>query len=193
MSKRITFVLMLTLLTLVALPVAAQKVYIDYDEDADFGSYETFAWVPTPEVSLKDSSPLMHSRLKNNIEYQLTTGGMIEDAENPDLYVTYHGESDEKVRVDIDTWGYSYGSAYRRDPYWGGYGGYGAGSSTATVREYEVGTLILDFYDAKEKQLIWRGTATATIPSKPEKQAKLLDKAVKKLAKVWEKKHGSGR
>ncbi len=189
MRKRISLVL---LLTLAALPAAAQKVYIDYDEDADFASYKTFAWAPTPEVSLADSSPLMHSRLKNAIEYQLTTVGMIEDTENPDLYVTYHGESDKKVRVDIDTWGYGYGSPWRRDPFWGGYGGYAVGPTSATVREYDVGTLIIDLYDAKEKQLVWRGTATATIPSKPEKQARRLDKAVAKLAKTWDQKYNRG-
>lgn len=189
MRKRISLVL---LLTLAALPAAAQKVYIDYDEDADFASYKTFAWLLTPEVSLQDSSPLMHSRLKNAIEYQLTTVGMIEDTESPDLYVTYHGESDKKVLVDIDTWGYAYGSPWRRDPYWGGYRGYAVGPTRATVREYDVGTLIIDLYDAKEKQLVWRGTATATIPSKPEKQAKRLDKAVAKLAKKWDRKYNRG-
>ncbi len=185
MRKRISLVL---LLTLVALPAAAQKVYIDYDEDADFASYKTFAWAPTPEVSIQDSSPLMHSRLKNAIEYQLTTGGLIEDTENPDLYVTYHGESDKKVRIDTNSYGYGYGSRWHRDPYWGG----GYGPTTTTVREYDVGTLIIDIWDAKLKQLVWRGTATATIPSKPEKQAKLLDKAVEKLARQWEKKYDRG-
>ena len=105
------------------------------------------------------------------------------------LMATDHGESDKKVRVDIDTWGYGYGSPWRRDPYWGGYA---VGPTSATVREYDVGTLIIDFYDAKEKQLVWRGTATATIPSRPEKQARRLDKAVAKLAKTWDKKYNRG-
>jgi hypothetical protein len=177
------------LLTLAALPAAAQKVYIDFDESADFASYKTFAWGRTPEVSLQDNSPLMHSRLKNAIEYQLTTGGLIEDTENPDLYVTYHGESETEMRVDTHSWGYGYGRGWRWDPYWGG----GYGDTTTTVRQYDVGTLVIDIWDAKEKSLIWRGTATKTIPSKPEKQAKLIDEAVAKLARQWEKKYHRGR
>ena len=172
-----------------ALPAIAQKVYIDYDETADFSSYETFAWGKTPEVSLHDSSPLMHSRLKNAIEYQLTTGGLIEDAESPDLYVTYHGEEEEKVVVDTRAWGYGHSRGWRRDPYWGT----SLGNASTTVRSYDVGTLIIDIWDAKEKRLIWRGSATKAIPSKPEKQAKLIDDAVAKLARAWEKKYKRGK
>ena len=130
----------------------------------------------------------MHSRLKNAIEYQLTTGGLIEDTESPDLYVTYHGEEEEKVVVDTQTWGYGYSRGWHRDPYWGT----GFGDTTTTVRTYNVGTLIIDIWDAKEKRLIWRGSATKTIPSKPEKQAKLIDAAVAKLAREWEKKYNRG-
>ncbi len=189
MNKTLTVTL---LLTLCALPAAAQKIYIDYDEKAAFGTYETFAWGKTPEVSLRDNSQLMHSRVKNAIEYQLTTGGLIEDAENPDLLVTYHGEGEEKVVVDTHHWDYGWGGSWRWDPYWGGRPGWG-GSSTTTVRTYDVGTLIIDIWDAEEKKMIWRGTATKTIPAKPEKQAKLIDEAVAKLARQWEKKYGSGR
>ena len=187
MKRVLTITLVLTVFC--ALPGLAQKVYIDYDETADFSSYKTFAWVKTPEVSIQDGSPLMHSRIKNAIEYQLTTGGLIEDAENPDLYVTYHGESEEEVRVDTQDWGYGYGRGWRWDPYWGGRG---FGRTTTNVHTYDVGTLIIDIWDAKEKRLIWRGAATKTIPSNPEKQAKLIDEAVAKIARQWEKKYGRG-
>jgi hypothetical protein len=172
------------LLAFVALPAEAQKVYIDFDQNADFDSYQTFAWGPTPEASLKESSPLMHSRIKNAIEYQLTTGDMIEDTENPDVYVTYHGDSDSKMNINTSHWGYGYGGGWAWDPYYGS----GFGSSTSTVYEYDVGTLIVDIWDAKTKELVWRASATKTIPSKPEKQAKLIDDMVAKMAREWEKK-----
>ena len=188
-GKNMKKVLTITaLVLLMALPAAAQKVHIDYDETADFSSFKTFAWAPTPEVSLEDSSPLMHSRIKNAIEYQLTTGGLVEDMESPDLYVTYHGEEKEEMRIDTQTWGYGRGRGWRWDPFWGS-----RFRDTTTVHTYEVGTLIIDIWDAEAKKLIWRGTATATIPSKPEKQAKLIDETVAKIARQWEKKYGRGR
>jgi hypothetical protein len=175
--------LSLVILFLAVAPAAAQKVYIDYDRDADFDSYKTFAWHDTSEVSLKDSSPLMDSRIKNAIEYRLTRGGMVEDNKNPDIYVTYYTEEKEEVRVHTTSFGYGYGGGWYNDPFWGG----SMGSSTSQVYTYPVGTLIIDLWDAKSKQAVWRGTATGTIPAKPEKQARMIDNMVEKMANKWQK------
>ena len=185
MRKVLVGVLFVSALAVV--PAQAQKVYIDFDKAADFSSYQTFAWAPTDETSLKDSSPLMDSRIKNGIEFQLTAGGMIENTESPDLYVTYHGEESQEVHVNTDHWGYGYPGTWGYSPYWGrgGYGGYG--TSTTSVTTYDIGTLIIDIWDAKTQKIVWRGTATGTIPAKPEKAAKKIDKAINKLAKKWQK------
>ena len=61
---------------------------------------------------------------------------------------------------------------------WGGFG-----ETQTTVENYRVGTLVLDLYDAKNKQLIWRGTSSDTLSNKPEKNEKNLDKAVDKMLK----------
>jgi len=60
---------------------------------------------------------------------------------------------------------------------WGG----GFGSATTTVNTYEEGTLIVDLFDAKTQEAVWRGTATQDLSSNPEKQSKNIDKAVQKL------------
>ena len=54
--------------------------------------------------------------------------------------------------------------------------------STSTVY---VGTLDLSMYDAAQKQLVWRGSASKTLDpkAKPEKKQKNIGKAVKKLLK----------
>jgi len=183
--------LSLTILLLAVAPAAAQKVYVDYDEQADFDKYKTFAWADTSEVSLKDSSPLMDSRIKNAIEYRITKGGMVEDTKNPDLYVTYYTEEKEEVRIHTTSYGYGYGGGWYRDPYWGGMG---MGMSSSQVYTYPVGTLIVDIWDAKTKQAVWRGTAEGTIPAKPEKQAQLIDKMLEKMVKKWQKmKRKAGR
>jgi hypothetical protein len=38
-------------------------------------------------------------------------------------------------------------------------------------------------FDGQTRQLIWRGVATATLPEKPDKDTKKLEKAVEKLFK----------
>ena len=56
------------------------------------------------------------------------------------------------------------------------------GTVTTTVHTYDVGTLVVDMFDANTKQAIWRGNASGTVPRSPEK----LDAAVEAgLAKMF--------
>jgi hypothetical protein len=55
------------------------------------------------------------------------------------------------------------------------------GSATASVQPYETGTLIVDLYNARTKLLVWRGTSTATLSDKPEKNTAKMNKAVAKM------------
>ncbi len=64
---------------------------------------------------------------------------------------------------------------------WLGFGGFG--ESTTTEQDYKEGTLVVDLYDAKTKQLIWRGSAEDTLSSKAEKNEKNLDKGIAKMFK----------
>ena len=41
--------------------------------------------------------------------------------------------------------------------------------------------MVVDLYDAKTKQLIWRGSAQGTLSNKAEKNQKNLDKGVAKM------------
>jgi len=168
---------------LAGLPAIAQKVYVDYDQSAEFTSYKTFAWGASPQTSLQAESPLMHSRIKNAIEYQLTTGGLVEDTNDPDLYVTYHTSTREEVQLHTSGLGYGYGGGWLWDPFWGP----SFGSSTTTSHTYQRGTLIIDIWDARTKQAIWRGTAQAVVKENPQRVAKQIDKAVAKIVKKFDK------
>jgi len=68
-----------------------------------------------------------------------------------------------------------------------GYGGWGVGMGSTTTYEnvYTVGTVILDLYDAKTQKLLWRGTASDTIPEKSSSLAKKIDKAAVKMFKKF--------
>jgi hypothetical protein len=60
-------------------------------------------------------------------------------------------------------------------------------TTTGTTTTIYVGQLGLDMYDAANKDLVWRGTASKTIDpkAKPEKQQKNIAKAVEKLLKNY--------
>jgi hypothetical protein len=174
--------ILLLLLALAALPASAQKISIEYDRDAPFGSYRTFAWYDTPRVSLADTAAFMHSRIKNAIENELTRGGLIEDTEDPDLLVTYYGEEWDEVKVSTAHVSYGYGPGWY-SPYRGP--SYAAGGSAVTT--YPKGTLIIDIADARTQKLIWRGTSTGTISENPDKFRKKIEAAISKLARKWKR------
>ena len=64
----------------------------------------------------------MHSRIKNAIEHHLSQGRMVENTEDPDLFVTYHASSSQAVSVNPVSFGVGFGGGWARDPYWGGVG-----------------------------------------------------------------------
>jgi len=85
-----TWFLMWVSVLLIAVPTTAQEVFVDYDRAATGTDYTSFDWAPTPETSLEDVDPQLHSQVKNAIEYYLTRGSLAQDDIKPQLLVTYH-------------------------------------------------------------------------------------------------------
>ena len=180
----------LVILAVIAAPSMAQQVTIDYAHDFDFEPVKTFTFVaPTDQAAGND---LTDDRLESAIIRELTQseGGLKQVDSNPDLYITYHVTSKDNTTFQTSSYGYGgYGAG------WGGYGrygygaGYGIGSMDTTTRAYTYteGTLIIDAYDPTDKKLVWRGTGTVTLKSKPEKQAKQVDNILTKMGKQWQK------
>jgi hypothetical protein len=176
MKKAPIILTLLALLLLVSTGAHAQKVNVDFDKDADFAKYTTFA------VALNQSepprNPLMAQRALKGVGYHLTLKGLREVEESPDLYVVLYGILNQEKQLNVT--GYGYG------PGWGRWGGaWGGGTATATTTTYNVGTLVVDIYDARTKQIIWRGVGTDTISDKPEKNEKKLNKVLEKMFKKF--------
>lgn len=133
------------------------EVNYDYDKEADFSKYKSYAWMPPPPQG-RPSSDLVSERIERAVTNELGAKGFREDANAPDLLVLYHVGTKDKIQVT--DWGYSYGSYY-----------WGMGGRSVDVYEYEEGTLIVDLVDAGTKQLAWRGWGTTTIDrTKPPDQ-----------------------
>ncbi len=181
---------LLLVLAVVAGPSIAQKITIDYAHDFDFEPVKTFTYVETKDSNV--GNDLTDNRLRDAIIRELSEGGAKQVDSNPDLYITYHVTTQDNTVFNTTSYGYGgYG------PGWGGYGrygygygyGYGMGGMDSTTRSYTYtdGTLIIDAYDPATKQLVWRGTGTVTLKSKPEKQAKQVDKILTKMGDKWDK------
>ncbi len=166
--------------TLIGAVALAQEVKVDFDKDANFSAIKTFA----VKIGTSWGNPLSEKRVVAEIEQALTEKGWTRaDEATADAIVVLHGATE--VKKDLNTF------------YSGGYGGYGwrgmggMGSSSTTVSEYTVGTLVVDIFDAKSKELRFRGTASDEVSDKPEKNQKKLAKASDKMFKDFPP--GSGK
>jgi hypothetical protein len=167
-------------------PAFAQKAYIDFDKEYDFDSIKTFAWAKTPETSVEEQDPLMHSRIVNAIEHYLSQAGFteVEQGDTPDIYVTYHTSTKEEMSLNTTNFGYGYPGGWHYGGYWGG----GFGTSSTTVSTWQVGTLVVDAWDSDSKNLVWRGMATnITVSPNPDKMMKRIDKSLAKIVKASQK------
>jgi hypothetical protein len=150
----------------------------DYAEGTDFAPYRTWNYMPSQgSTANAASNQLVDQRLRTAVERTMTEKGFRRDTSDPDFYVGYHLILDDQTSYETvnDYWGTGWG-----------YGGmYGSPMTTSNTRaiNYTVGTLVVDFFDAGERELIWRGTAEGTIQPEGtpvERQAR-ADEAVGKI------------
>jgi hypothetical protein len=182
---KIVRVALLLAATVVPATARAQQVNTDFDQNADFGKYKTFAYT----VCMRIENPLIDKRIVAGLENAVVLKGLTKAERDPDVIVTYHSSTATDVAIDTNTWGYGYGSGWR----WGhgryGYGGSGFGGgplgTTTTTRTYTKGTLVVDIWDARTKQLVWRGTAVDTVSDDPKKNDRNVQKALEKLFKKY--------
>ena len=161
--------------------VLAQKVTYDYEKTADFKAYKTYAHKDGTKVGQE----LIDNRIIAAIDTQMAAKGFTKSA-TPDVFVIYHVAFDKEK--DISTFSSGYGGGY--GPYGYGYGGGwsgGMGTSSTTVRDILVGTVVVDMADAKKGQVVWRGMATKEIntTASPEKRDKSINDGMKKVFKNY--------
>src|SRR5246127_2709961 len=162
-----------TVIFLAALGAAfAQQVKTDFDHQANFSQYKTYSW-----QEIKPGHSLWDARIKRAVDAQLAAKGWTRVDSGGDVAIvaikTSHTE--RTLQTFYDGIGGGWG--------WGGFGGFG--ESTTTEQDYKEGTLVVDLYDAKTKQLIWRGSAEDMVSNKAEKNEKNLDKGVAKMFKKF--------
>ena len=152
----------------------AQKVETDFDHQANFSQYKTYLW---QEIKLANS--LWDARIKNAVDTQLAAKGWTQVASGGDVAVVAIKTSQTQRTLQTFYDGFGGGWGWRR------FGGGGFGDATTTEQDYKVGTLVIDLYDAKTKQLIWRGSAQDTVSDSAAKNEKNLDKGVTKMFKAF--------
>lgn len=158
----------------------AQAVTYDFDRAADFSKFETYVWVEG--TNLNDG--LNHERIVHAIDSQLARKGFRGGEPNaaPDVLVAYYISFEKDLEFN--------GSST-------GWGPYGIGNRTGTIRAREVvvGTLRVEMTNAATGKVVWRGIASMDIDRKanPEKREKSINKAVEKIFKNYPEAHKLSR
>ena len=165
----------------------AHKVRIDLDRGVQFSCYKTFSWAHSPEPQPPDAlfpNQLMQQRIAGFIQQALAARGVKRVATGGDLSVNF--------RIDVTAQPQFFTTWDSFAPGWGGgwggwgwgaggWGGWSSGSSTTTAFTIYYGTLVVDISDARKNRLIFQGTSTQTISSRPERNTKRLARAVDRV------------
>ena len=165
--KAIRYLFMAMVMTMILGSFAVgQSVTVDYDHNANFESYHSYYW-----LKVKTTNPLWEQRIKDAVDQELQKKGWQRSDTGGDVALTAVGSAN--TQTEYTTFYDNLGGGW----YWGGFG-----TATTTPVTYEVGTLVLDMYDAQTKRLVWRAVATKTLSKKPENE-KALQKTVEKMFK----------
>lgn len=128
------------------------RVATDFDKEANFTQYNSFAFFK-PGIDKAEISDLDKKRILRAIEENLTIKGMSK-SETPDLLVSIFTKERERIDVYNNSFGYGWGW----NPWY--YGGYYGGSNVSRSTE---GTLYIDLIDAKTNNLVWQGMGSADL------------------------------
>ena len=137
----------------------------DFDRSADFTRYKTFAW-GKPEVDVENpvyDSDLINDKIRQAVEAEFAKRGIVKSHRNPDFIVRYHTYTEEK---ESRTGGHPYSYRYHPFGYYPFAYGYGYPyywMSPPQVREFTEGTLILDIFDNRSDELVWRGAVRGNV------------------------------
>jgi hypothetical protein len=169
--QRAVFVL-IGMLFLFAGQLSAQQVKTDYDRSANFAPYKTYSW---EQVKTKD--PLDAARIKAAVNAALSAKGwtQVDSGGDVSLVAMEITRNQQTLNTFYDGFGGGWG--------WRRFGAGGFGEATTTTETYKVGTVVVDLFDTKTKQLIWRGAASDTLSNNSDKNIKNLDKGVEKMFK----------
>ncbi|MDO5968421.1 DUF4136 domain-containing protein [Flavivirga aquimarina] len=177
--KKLLNTLPLLALLIVVTSCSSVRVAADYDKNANFGEYKTFAFFKTG-IDKAEISDLDKRRILRAIEAELLAKGFTK-SEKPDLLVSLFTKSQQRVDVYNNSWGYG-GWGWGGWGGWGGFGpGWGWGWNQPNVSTSTQGVLYIDLIDANKKELIWQGMGTGYLSRNMEKKEARINEFVTEI------------
>lgn len=129
---------------------ASVRVSSDFDRQANFPEYKTFAFLKEG-IDKVEISDLDKKRILRNIEAELTKKGLTLTTENPDILVNFFTKERERQEI------------YNNIGFGWGWGPFGFGTGYNVSQPITEGTLFIDIINAEKKDLIWQGKGVGTL------------------------------
>jgi hypothetical protein len=168
---------------LVATGALAQTVKVNWQSDAPFADYRTYAWQESKNVG----GEFYKQWVEKDFDTTFSEKGLRKAAagEVPDLYVYYHVMTQEVIDSTSTDDGFGWGGG--RWSRWGGWGGWGGPDFVETeARPRTMGILAVDLVDVKKKEMVWRDQATVDMIANTQKgDEKQVQKSVEKMFKQY--------
>jgi hypothetical protein len=148
----------------------AQQVSVNYDHNASFSQYHTYAWGSNNKNQIQNS--ILAQVAQQDIEAAMQQKGLqkVQESQNPDLVLAASGG--EREQTSYNAWGMR---------------GIGGGMGGISPQENVEATMVVSLYDVKQKSLVWRGIAQNTLNNNGNKNQEMVEKAVQKMFKQWPK------
>jgi hypothetical protein len=148
----------------------AQQVSVNYNHEANFTQYHTYAWGSNNKNAIQNS--ILAQVAQQDIESAMSAKGLqkVQESQNPDLVLTASGG--EREQTSYNAWGMR---------------GIGGGMGGITPEQNVISTMVVSLYDTKKQELVWRGIAQDTLSNNGNKNQKEVNNAVNKMFKQWPK------
>src|ERR1700735_1777155 len=120
-----------------------QHIQTDFDHQANFSQYKTYSW-----QEIKPANSLWDARIKRAVDAQLAAKGWTQVDSGGDVAIVAikTTQTQRSLQTFYDGMGGGWG--------WRRFGGGGFGEATTTTDTYKVGTVVVDLFDSKHKQMI---------------------------------------
>ena len=161
---------------------SAVQVRTALSPDASLSGLRTFRVQPTPKPSIASAQSTSDPMLVNSISNRALRGDLRKGFEKlgyavndstPDFCVAYYASTNQQL--DLTAWDYGYSL---RPRWWRGWGPRYRDTYEPMVTQYTQGTVIVDVFDPKNKELVWRGQGVAAVSDNQDQYVQELQATV---------------
>lgn len=172
-------------LSFLFLSACATSVNVDYDTKTSFAGLKTFQVQAKPEAIPNDprvNSPFMKQRITKAVGDQLSLKGMSFVKTSPDVIVKYHLGIKQELESDDSGVSIGIGTSSRHTAI-----GFVYGFPATEVATVENLAITIDIVNAKDNQLLWRGSLARQLysGSTPESNTVLINGMVKEILDLF--------